>query len=155
MKVIRVSDEAYKFFVELADKERRSVCKQMDFVAQYAKYYLGNREKEDYLRKVTFDSVVAMDEWTKAQNEKKEMEKLLKKQRKADIEKLMEAQQDAPILSNEQVAVHNNYPPDTYEWYAEEACSRELTNDEVLRMNELGLIKEGWDPAAAHKKIYC
>ena len=104
MKVIRVSDEAYQYFTELAAKERRSVCKQMDFILQYAKYYLENREKEEYLHKVTFDSVVAMDEWTKAQNEKKEMEKLLNKQRKADIEKLMEAQQDAPILSSEQVA---------------------------------------------------
>ena len=149
--MVRVSEETHKTIKELAERERRSITSEMELIVQYAKYYLGNREKEDYLRKVTFDSVVAMDEWTKAQNEKKEMEKLLKKQRKADIEKLM----DAPILSNEQVAAHNNCPPDTYEWYAEEACSRGLTNDEVLRMNELGLIKEGWDPAAAHKKIYC
>lgn len=149
--MVRVSEETHKTIKELAERERRSITSEMELIVQYAKYYLENREKEDYLRKVTFESVVAMDEWTKAQNEKKEMEKLLKKQRKADIEKLM----DAPILSSEQVAAHNNYPPDTYEWYQEEACSRELTNDEVLRMNELGLIKEGWDPAAAHKKIYC
>lgn len=154
MKVIRVSDEAYQYFSELADKERRSVCKQMDLVAEYAKTYLANREKEEYLRNAALDSVVAIDEWTKAQNEKKEMEKLFKQQRKADIEKMM-AEHPQVILDGEQVAQRNPYAPDTYEWYKEEAFARELNNDEELRMNELGLIKQGWDPEAAHKKIYC
>lgn len=154
MKVIRVSDEAYQYFTELAAKERRSVCKQMDFILQYAKYYLENREKEDYLRKVTFESVIAMDEFNKRQFEKKEKEKLFKKMRKAEIEKLM-AQQPQVILGSEQVPPSNPHPKDTYEWYLEESYSRELTNDEELRMNELRLIKEGWDKDAAHKKIYC
>lgn len=153
--MVRVSEETHKAIKELAERERRSITSEMELIVQYAKYYLENREKEDYLRKVAFDSVIAMDEWTKRQNERKEVERLLKQQRKADIEKLMGAQQDVPILSSEQAAAHNNYPPDTYEWYQEEAYSRELTNDEVLRMNELQLIEQGWNPEAAHKKIYC
>ena len=74
------------------------------------------------------------------------MEKLLKQHRKANILTASDSQPTTAGNSNTQ---------DTYEWYVEEAYSRELTNDEVLRMNELGLIKEGWDPAAAHKKVYC
>lgn len=144
--MVRVSDETHKAIKELAEQEGRSITREIDFILQYAQYYLENREKEDCLRKVTFESVIAANEWTKEQNEKKELDKLFKKQRKAETRWTME---------NPMITVGNPYPQDTYKWYATELYSRELTNDEVLRMNELQLIEQGWNPEAAHKKIYC
>lgn len=150
MKVIRVSDEAYKFFTEWAEREGRSVCKQMDIAAEYSKQYEANRKKEDYMKSVAIETFYEMNLMNEQKKLEREANKILREK------KLMEAQRDAPILTNEQMGITaNNYQPDTYEWYMEEALTRELTNDEVMRVNELSLIKDGWDPEAAHKKVYC
>jgi hypothetical protein len=145
MKVIRVSDEAYKFFTEWAKKEGRSVCKQMDIAAKYSEQYVINRKKEDYIKSVAVDTFYEMDLW----NQKKKMEREINKALRAKAKEKTEAVEET------QEPHKNPYKPDTYEWYMEEGLTRELNNDEVLRVNELSLIKEGWDPVAAHKKIYC
>ena len=148
MKVIRVSDKAYKFFTEWAEKEGRSVCKQMDIAAEYSEQYVANRKKEDYLKTVTMDTLYEMNLW----NEQKKLEREMTK---AMREKAKEKAEADEAVEETQAPHKNQYAPDTYEWYMEEALTRELTNDELLRSNELELIKEGWDPEAAHKKIYC
>lgn len=145
MNVIRVSDKAYKFFTEWAKKEGRSVCKQMDIAAEYSEQYVINRKKEDYIKSVAIDTFYEMT----LQNNKKKMEREISKALRAQAKEKTEAVEET------QEPHKNPYKPDTYEWYMEEALTRELTNDEVLRVNELSLIKEGWDPVAAHKKIYC
>lgn len=145
MKVIRVSDKAYKFFTEWAKKEGRSICKQMDIAAEYSEQYVINRKKEDYMKSVAMDTFYEMTLW----NNKKKMEREISKALRAQAKEKAEAAEET------QAPQKNQYAPDTYEWYMEEALTRELTNEEVLRVNELSLIKEGWDPEAAHKKIYC
>lgn len=147
--MVRVSEETHKTIKELAERERRSITSEMELIVQYAKYYLENREREDRLKNASFESVIAIDEFSKRQQERKEDEQLFKVIRDAA------ARQPQVILSSEQLALSNPYSPDTYEWYKEEAYSRELSNEEMLRMNELGLIKQGWSQEAAHKKIYC
>lgn len=144
MKVIRVSDKAYKFFTEWAEKEGRSVCKQMDIAAEYSEQYVNNRKKEDYLKTVAMDTLYELNLW----NEQKKLER--------EVTKAMREKAKEKAEADEAQTPHKNpYTPDTYEWYMEEALTRELTNDELLRSNELGLVKEGWDPESAHKKIYC
>lgn len=161
MKVIRVSDKAYKFFTEWAKKEGRSICRQMDIAAEYSEQYVINRKKEDYMKSVAMDTFYEMNLWNEKKKLEREANKILREKKKEqDMDKVMKSlqkqQASAPVLTNEQMGITaNNYQPDTYEWYMEEALTRELSNDEVMRVNELSLIKEGWDPEAAHKKIYC
>ena len=145
MKVIRVSDKAYKFFTEWAKKEGRSVCKQMDIAAEYSEQYIINRQREDYIKSLAMDSFYEANLWNQQKKMEREMNKAMAEQIKEQLQAVEEPQ--APQK--------NPYKPDTYEWYMEEGLTRELTNDELLRVNELRLIKEGWDPVAAHKKIYC
>ena len=147
MKVIRVSDKAYEFFTEWARRNNRSVCKQMDIAAQYSEQYEKNREKEDYIKSLAMQSLLETEKQLERKKTEQSMDKFMKS--------LQKQQASAPVLTNEQMGITNNYPPDTYEWYMEEALTRELTNEEIMRANELSLIKEGWDPEAAHKKIYC
>ena len=145
MNVIRVSDEAYKFFTEWAKREGRSVCKQMDIAAEYSKQYEANRKKEDYMKSVAMDTFYEMNLWNEQKKLEREASRILRdKKKEQELDDLKQAIQAA-----------NKYPKDTYEWYMEEALTRELSNDETMRVNELSLIKEGWDPEAAHKKVYC
>lgn len=144
MNVIRVSDEAYKFFTEWAEREGRSVCKQMDIAAEYSKQYMENRKREEYMKSVAMDTFYEMNLMNEQKRLEREANKILREKKK---------EQELDDLK-QIITPTNQYPKDTYEWYMEEALTRELTNEETMRVNELSLIKEGWDPAAAHKKIY-
>lgn len=143
--MIRVDDETHKTIKELAEQDGRSITKELKYLVKLGQQYISNRKKEDYIKSVAVDTFYEMNLW----NEQKKMEREINKALRAKAKEKTEAVEET------QEPHKNPYKPDTYEWYMEEGLTRELTNDEVLRVNELSLIKEGWDPVAAHKKIYC
>lgn len=143
--MMRVDDETHKTIKSMAERDGRSITKEMKYLVGLAQQYEENRKKEDYMKSVAMDTFYEMTLW----NNKKKMEREISKALRAQAKEKSEAAEET------QAPQKNQYAPDTYEWYMEEALTRELTNEEVLRVNELSLIKEGWDPEAAHKKIYC
>ena len=146
--MMRVDDETHKAIKALAERDGRSITKELAYLVKLAQQYEENRKKEDYIKNLAMQSFLEADRQLERKKTEQSMDKFMKR--------LQKQQASAPVLTNEQMGITaNNYPPDTYEWYMEEALTRELTNEETMRANELSLIKNGWDPEAAHKKIYC
>lgn len=140
--MMRVDDETHKTIKELAERDGRSIIKELAHLVGLAQQYEANRQKEEYMKSVAIETFYENHLWNEQKKMEREISKALRAQAKEKAEETQAPQK-------------NQYAPDTYEWYMEEALTRELTNEETLRVNELSLIKEGWDPEAAHKKVYC
>lgn len=158
--MMRVDNDTHNIIKNLAERDGRSIIKELAYLVGLAQQYEENRKKEDYMKSVAMDTFYEMNLRNEQKKLEREANKILRDKKKDQgmdkvMESLQKQQASAPVLTNEQMGITaNNYQPDTYEWYMEEALTRELSNDEVMRVNELSLIKEGWDPEAAHKKIY-